>query len=224
MFRPFTQRIADALRFRTHRSLHPQRAAVSATVSPSPAESRVSRWSSSVSLAPDPRGSKVAEETKVLLGCLPNQREVPFMGKILTVLAAVTAFVIVAGVATAGGKTYKTQACIKQQIHPNQTFQHRDSPAYPGNKKEYRTVCIRGQRGARGPQGPRGFTFQGPQGQIGPVGPPGAPGRNGQDGANGLGQHIAYLCVAGDGTVKWGGFDENNLTCNPGQGADHVEA
>ena len=127
------------------------------------------------------------------------------MGKILTVTSSlITAFVIVAGVATASdGKTYKdAKACIKQQ-DPSRTrlFSIVTRPPVQSSKRGItRRSASVDSDWARGPLRPRaGFTFQGPQGQIGPRRPLYRCPRpvDGQDGANGLGQLcIAYLCVA----------------------------
>jgi Collagen triple helix repeat (20 copies) len=105
------------------------------------------------------------------------------------IIALAAGALVVTGVAAAGGKAYKTTACVWIQRAPNKTYHHRDSSYYAGNLGDYKRVCIKGLKGdtgatgaagnngAQGPQGPTGPA--GPAGPTGPAGPQGAPGATG---------------------------------------------
>lgn len=117
---------------------------------------------------------------------------------------AAGALVLTGVAAGAGGKAYKTAACVWIQRAPSKTYQHRDSSYYVGNLGHYKRVCVKGTKGAtgatgatgapgkngtngangaRGPQGPQGSV--GPTGPAGPAGPAGPTGPQGATGATG---------------------------------------
>lgn len=109
-------------------------------------------------------------------------------GKVLTILAAVTASLGIAAFATGATsvKNYKTAACVWVQRGPFRT-NGKQSSYYTGNLRQFKQVCIKGLPGPQGPAGQNGQNgTNGKDGATGVTGPQGVQGPAGPQGPQGL--------------------------------------